>query len=292
MTGPSELGPWWLPLWAEFTAGNTFGLDAPRLSVGAMLLAAHGSHHLNTFEDIHRELNALTAWVQHGALGADRVQGSPSVPPTIAFWNHVCTDVLGVRGDQERYHDPRNSFLPDIRRRRLGLPIGLALVWLHAAPLLGVKAFGVGMPGHFLVGAAANETTVYIDCFHQGQILDSADAAALYARLFDGRPHPPFDPSFLAPVPDDAMFVRMTANLKQHAARVRDLTTLTDLARLRWFLPLPSLDEGRELVRLCVAVGAAAEAAHWLDQVESRFAGVYPAAQRAHDRTAVRAALS
>ena len=283
MTSGDEFGPWWLPLWARFLQGDALGIHAPRSTIGAMLIAAQGSKYLHSLDDITTEIEALSKQITVAAA-ATNAQATSKVE----LWNHVCTYGLGLTGDRNNYHDPRNSFLPDIRRRSVGIPIGLALVWLHAANLLQVEAYGVGMPGHFLVCSGS----VYIDCFNGGQILTEDGCQLLYQQLFGDHPAMPFNSRFLDPATDDAMFVRMTANLKQHAARSRDLITLTDLARLRWFLPLPSLDEGRELVRLCVAVGAAVEAQHWFSEVQQRFGSTYPEAQLAGDQAAVRAALN
>ena len=285
-------GPWWLPVWAEFASGSSLGIDAPRSTIGAMIIAAHGTTYLRSVDDIRREVERLTGVVVAAAASLPNDPGQATESP-IAFWNRVCTYGIGLVGDDQTYHDPRNSFLPEIRRRKTGLPIGLALVWLHAAHVLAVDAFGVGMPGHFLVGARHGQhDPVFIDCFNRGTILDAAGCQVLYERVLGGRPHAGFHPSFLAPVPDESMFVRMTANLKQHAARRRDLSTLADLARLRWFLPLPSLEEDRELVRLCVALGSAGEAQHWLAEVEARYGTAYPDTQLAADRAAVRAAFN
>ncbi len=292
MTEPLP-GPWWLTPWTQLLrnhpSGTDVGIDAPRLTIAAMLLAAHGSPHLSSLDDVRIELDRLDAAVARFDLVASSPRGS------IARLISVCAEPsgkgFGLDGDQQNYHDPANSFLPDIRRRRKGLPIGLAVLWLHVAERLGVPAYGVGMPGHFLIGCGTDSAdSMYIDCFHGGQLLTVTECAVLYDRLFSGRPHAPFHQEYLAPVSDEAMLTRMIANLKQHAARRRDLTTLADLSRLRWFLPMASLDEGRELVRLCVALGAANEAKYWLNSVTERFGPLYPEAQRVSDTAAVYAA--
>jgi regulator of sirC expression with transglutaminase-like and TPR domain len=208
-------------------------------------------------------------------------------------WQLVCATELRLTGDTQTYHDPRNSFLPEIRRRRVGIPIGLAVVWLHVARRLSIDAFGVGMPGHFLVGARRRDGTVtYFDCFGGGRQLTEQGCESLYQEMFAGRQHPSFNEQFLAPVSDEAMLTRMIANLKQHAARRKDFITLLELARLRWFLPIPSLDEGRELVRLCVALGLGGEAQYWLSQVVDKFGPTYPEAQQQTDTKIVTASFN
>jgi regulator of sirC expression with transglutaminase-like and TPR domain len=288
--GDQHPGPWWLNHWANFQRGELIFEESPRLSVGAMLLTAHTSEYVQSLDDVQRELDRFDAAIDRFAL----ISTSP--PRSLARLIDICTHGsgkgFGFSGDQQNYHDPRNSSMPDILRRRTGLPIGLVVMWLHVAQRLGIPAFGVGMPGHFLLGVQTGgpDDVTYVDCFHGGQPLDTAEAESLYDRLFGGRPHPPFSAEYLQPVSNELMFIRMVANLKHHAAKRRDLTSLADLARLRWFLPMASLDEGRELVRLCVALGAAGEAHYWLQQVVAQFGSVYPETQRALDTKIVNAA--
>ena len=53
----------------------------------------------------------------------------------------------GFRGNEHDYYDPRNSLLPDVLERKLGIPISLALVYCEVARRLGVRARGVSFPG-------------------------------------------------------------------------------------------------------------------------------------------------
>jgi regulator of sirC expression with transglutaminase-like and TPR domain len=299
MSWPDDLlpyGDWWLSAWAKLQAG-TFYLeerDSP-LTVGAMLLAAHGSRFLPTVSDMHKEIDALNKAIDSALALIDTAP--PNTNP-ITRWRAVCITGLQLSGDTHTYHDQQNSFLPEIRRRRVGIPIGLAVMWLHVATRMNIRAFGVGMPGHFLVGAHdpradhQADSPVYFDCFGAGQQLSENDCTALYETMFAERQHPSFNNQFLKPVSNEAILTRMIANLKQNAARRRDLSTLLELARLRWFLPTPSVDEGREVVRLCVALGRAGEAKYWLDQVVERFADDYPAGQRLIDLKVVTAGLN
>ncbi len=60
-------------------------------------------------------------------------------------------DELGFRGNIEDYFDTRNSFLNDVIDRRVGIPITLSVLYIEIARRIGLKLFGVGMPGHFIV---------------------------------------------------------------------------------------------------------------------------------------------
>jgi regulator of sirC expression with transglutaminase-like and TPR domain len=76
------------------------------------------------------------------------------------------------RGNQAEYYDPRNSYLNDVIARRLGIPISLAIVYVAIGRMAGIDLYGVGTPGHFVVGCASAGETWYIDPFTDGAVLD------------------------------------------------------------------------------------------------------------------------
>lgn len=120
---------------------------------------------------------------------------------------------LGFCGNVDDYYDPKNSLLPDVLERRLGIPISLALVWCELARRAGVRARGVGFPGHVLVRVdAPSGGPAIVDAFEGGRLVDDAAATALLRRaLGDGAE---LHPTLLAPASARAMLVRMLTNLK------------------------------------------------------------------------------
>ena len=81
----------------------------------------------------------------------------------------------GFRGNEQDYYDPRNSLLPDVLERKLGIPITLALVYCEVGRRVGVRARGVSFPGHFLVRVDApdrDDAPVAVDPFFGGRRLD------------------------------------------------------------------------------------------------------------------------
>src|SRR5437763_11054571 len=77
----------------------------------AMLIAAHAYPDL----DVDAELLAID----------ELAKGCPSddLDGLVEYLYGEC----GFSGDRETYHDPRNSFLNDVVRRRMGIPITLAV---------------------------------------------------------------------------------------------------------------------------------------------------------------------
>ena len=124
---------------------------------------------------------------------------------------------LGFRGNGEDYYDPKNSLLPDVLERRLGIPITLSIVWCELARRSGVRARGIGFPGHFLVRVddphgPPDARPVIVDPFANGRVLGDADAEALLRRaLGDGAA---MHPSLFAPSSPRAILVRLLTNLK------------------------------------------------------------------------------
>jgi regulator of sirC expression with transglutaminase-like and TPR domain len=140
----------------------------------------------------------------------------------------------GFRGNLEDYYDPRNSFLNDVMDRRTGIPITLSTVYIEVARRAGLGVFGVGLPGHFLVGAEAAGRAVLVDPFHGGAVLSEADCQKRLDRVFDGRVR--LGPGMLAPCPRKGILARMLRNLKVIYVKVDDypraLRTIDLLLRL------------------------------------------------------------
>ncbi len=72
---------------------------------------------------------------------------------------------LGFGGNVNDFYDPDNSYLQAVLRTRRGIPISLAVLWLELAQGVGLKAHGVGFPGHFMVKVHLPKGQVVIDPF-------------------------------------------------------------------------------------------------------------------------------
>ena len=70
---------------------------------------------------------------------------------------------LGFAANVNNYYDRRNSYLHEVLASRRGIPITLALLYIELASQLGLSAFGVSFPGHFLVKLRMPQGGVVID---------------------------------------------------------------------------------------------------------------------------------
>lgn len=70
---------------------------------------------------------------------------------------------LGFSSNLNDYYDPDNSHLNVVLRRRRGIPISLAVVYLEMAEQLGLPVRGVSFPGHFLLRVATPGQDLMLD---------------------------------------------------------------------------------------------------------------------------------
>jgi regulator of sirC expression with transglutaminase-like and TPR domain len=153
---------------------------------------------------------------------------------------HYLYERQGFAGNEADYYDPKNSLLPDVLERRLGIPITLALVYCEIAKRVGVPAQGVGFPGHFLVRierrGEPNLPPVMVDPFFGGRMLDEKSLIALLRRVVG--PAETLRTEHLEPASPRIILARMLTNLKAvYLARGEDSRALLALDRLVTLTP-------------------------------------------------------
>lgn len=179
-----------------------------------------------------------------GALATARLEKlgpRPSPQAQVDLLNTLLFEDEGFRGNEHRYEDPRNTFLPDVMARRTGLPIALAVVYLDVARRAGIPIEGVNFPGHFLVRYRTSAhhpdhpRDLVVDPFHVGAVLTERDLRALLQR--HAGEQAAYDRRLLAPATRPQILARMTVNLKRlyvamrsfpHARAATDLLLALD----------------------------------------------------------------
>jgi regulator of sirC expression with transglutaminase-like and TPR domain len=134
------------------------------------------------------------------------------------------------RGDRDEYDAPRNSFLHEVLRTRRGLPITLSLLFIEVARRVGIDAFGIPFPGHFLVGVRGNGSdgavdVVVVDPFHAGRLRTVTDLERHLTRLA-GKPTP-LAAEHLMPAEPRSVLERMLYNLRSSYVRRGDVLHLS-----------------------------------------------------------------
>jgi regulator of sirC expression with transglutaminase-like and TPR domain len=135
--------------------------------------------------------------------------------------NHYLFETLGFQGNEQDYYDPRNSFLNEVLDRRTGIPITLSLVYLEIAHRIGFPMTGVNFPGHFLIRPEQEGMELWVDPFHQGEILFPEDCKnrleSIYQQPVELRPE------FFEEIAPRQFLVRMLNNLKHIYLKQGDL---------------------------------------------------------------------
>lgn len=159
----------------------------------------------------------------------------------------------GFRGNVDQYHDPDNSHLNIVLERRLGIPISLAIVYMEVARRVGVRAGGVGFPGHFLVRIEDDSGSLIVDPFFGG---DTLDRAALQELLQRTAPRMTMREEMLQSIPVRHMITRLLMNLRAiYAARGDGGKLLVVLDHLIDLVP-DAVDEMRDRGYLYARLGA------------------------------------
>jgi regulator of sirC expression with transglutaminase-like and TPR domain len=92
-----------------------------------------------------------------------RLSDDAGVQEKIGALNHFFFRELGFTSNLNDYYDPDNSHLNIVLKRRRGIPISLAVLYLEMGEQLGVAVRGVSFPGHFLLRVSTPEGDVMLD---------------------------------------------------------------------------------------------------------------------------------
>ncbi len=169
--------------------------------------------------------------------------------------------LAAVLGGRERFHGRQSdylrlesSLLPEVLRRRRGLPIMLSLVWSAVAARAGLTVHGIALPGHFIVAVGdpgGGDEYVLADPFHGGRLLDIPDVE----RLSAASGHP-FSPELLTPAQPLDTVLRVLGNIRRWAAdRPEHARTQLWAAELALLLPRHPAQLRLERAELLVKTG-------------------------------------
>ncbi len=175
--------------------------DEVDLESGAFLIARYAYPNLDA-QAYARKLDDMANEVRD-RLG-HRVSGEESVK---TLGRYLFTE-QEFRGNTKNYYDAENTYLNRVLDRRLGIPISLSIMYLLIARRLGLPMYGVGMPGHFLVGFDSDHYKVYVDCFNAGALLSQRDCVRFLMQAGYG-----YEDKYLRRSSNRAVLTRAVKNL-------------------------------------------------------------------------------
>ncbi len=253
MTGEFEPSSDTVERFREAISGSRFRLDA-----AALALADHCSPQGADVAGALASLDSLASRISE---------------PTLDGVVRLLYRDEGFVGDREDYYNPDNSLLDRVLDRRRGIPISLAVLVIEVGRRAGVPLFGVGMPGHFLVGDRVDKE-IFIDPF-SGAVIGPDGAQSMFRRM---QPGAPFQMSYLDETPPAHIVLRMLNNLRMIHQHQRDNRSLVRALELMICLEDCPSEEYRHLAAALDILGRTDEAARYLDQASERYEG--PDSQR------------
>lgn len=145
---------------------------------------------------------------------AERVDAFRVTTPVarIAALREVIVREEHIHGNNDRYYDPRNSFLNEVLDRGLGIPISISVIWVDIAASLRWPLHPVSFPGRFLVKYEDGPGEILIDPFADGAEVDSHQLG--YLATSAGIPHPAIEAA-LRPAAPRPVLMRMLNNLAE-----------------------------------------------------------------------------
>jgi regulator of sirC expression with transglutaminase-like and TPR domain len=115
---------------------------------------------------------------------------------------------MGFAGNETNYYDPDNSCLSRVIDTRRGIPVTLSILYLLVAKRLKLPVYGVGTPGHFLLGYREDGEAHFLDAFRAGRPLAASEVRRMLVR--NGYE---FRPEYLKPCGPREILARMMRNL-------------------------------------------------------------------------------
>jgi len=210
------------------------------LATGALAISSLFQPALSPSAYLHR-LDDLAA------DAARRIPDQEELLGKVAALNDYLFGELGFAGNQHDFYDPRNSFLDQVIERRLGIPISLAVIYVEVAGRLGLPAFGVGFPAHFLVRIGRGATALMLDVYAGGVSLAEDELDRRLADVFGtGVFTIRSNPSLLRPATKREILIRMLRNLVGVYRQRGDQANLLEALSAALTLEPDLVDELRE----------------------------------------------
>ncbi len=213
-----------------FDAINSIALsiDKPQSLLPAAIAIAQHSCPDATLKEAQRRLDGMA-----NVIGS-RVR-SPQIQARFAHLHQYLFEELGFEGNSADYYNPDNSLFPRVLRTCRGVPITLSLLYKLVAERIGLNVWGIGLPGHFVVGADMGDASVIIDPFAAGRLLTPDEARFRVQNQFGDQVE--WSARLLEPVSNRYWITRILQNLLasySKAGQYEDVCAVLEMEILLW----------------------------------------------------------
>lgn len=249
------------PLCCSPRAFALLSKQVPQLETPDALLhsaIAVATHHMKEV-DVGRVEGQLQGFVD---TVRGRVRGRQP-QALLAHLHEVLFGEEGFTGNSDDYYNPANSYLPAVLETKKGLPITLCLIYKTVAERLGFDVWGVGLPGHFLVGMNFEGSRLLVDPFCGGRLVTEAEAEERIKAIFGEGVE--WNEQLLSPTPNRHWLTRMLQNLLNlfgSNSSYADVGAILEMEMLLW----PEQERlQRDLALVLARIGLSQPASAWLD---------------------------
>ena len=242
----------------QLLARQMESIDSPDALLGGAVAIA--MHHMPKVDPqaVDQQIQRLTDTVR------SRVRGTQT-QAIMAHLHDVLFEEEKFVGNVDDYYNAANSFLPAVLQSKKGLPITLSLIYKAVAERLGLRTWGVGLPGHFLVAVEEHAgTPMLVDPFCGGRILTPNEAEDRIKQMFGAEIEFSYD--MLNPASNRHWLTRILQNLLHifgNANQYNNVAAILEMEMLLW------PEEGhlqRDLALVLARIGLARPASIWLDR--------------------------
>jgi regulator of sirC expression with transglutaminase-like and TPR domain len=251
-----------LPLCCSPRSFNLLARQASTINSPDALLQGAIAIAMHQMEDV--DPSAVDATLQEYAdTVRSRVRGSQP-QALLAHLHEFLFDELQFCGNTDDYYNPGNSYLPAVLETKRGLPITLSLVYKLLAERLGLRAWGVGLPGHFLIGVEMNGSPTLIDPFSQGRVLTPDEAHSRLQEMFG--PEVQWSSELLRPASNRHWLTRILQNLLNVFGSTNHFADVAAVLEMEMLLWPDQSHLQRDLGLVLARCGLSQPASIWLDR--------------------------
>jgi regulator of sirC expression with transglutaminase-like and TPR domain len=173
-------------------------------------------------ESYRAHLAEITAEMRTAAAELDcNAEGDAGLFNRATTLAKVLAGSFSYQGDRVTYDDLQNANLMKVIDRRKGLPVALAILYIHAARSQGWAIEGVNFPGHFVVRLHNAGRAAILDPFAGGDLCTTADLRRKLKAAAGDKAE--LQPEHYAAVGNRDILLRLENNLKIRLIQEGDL---------------------------------------------------------------------
>lgn len=196
------------------------------------LLASYGYPEL----DMQKYRDTLDEMGDKLTVSIKKLKTNPLIPQgdplqVITLINNFLFYQQGFKGNTENFYEPENTFFNDVMDRKKGIPISLSILYLFICKRLGLPAYGVNLPAHFIIKYVDSNDEFYIDPYNNGIVISKSEAVKFLHRI--GLTKEDFENiSFLKIAEDKDIIKRSINNLLNIYTHSGDIQKIEQLKKL------------------------------------------------------------